>query len=512
MRCVMALCAVVVLIWSAGCGAPKDPSRQADEILMKARTFVQNGDVDSVTKTLEGGYSARALRGYQTHFLQEMVMNLVATGRVDAAKQRVELAVRREPAVSLGAMAVVVGNLVQQGKHEELARWCSQLAALKPPKQVLAEIGNWQASAWRATGKFDKAVEAVISYLPLLAPAAGRGLAERQATAMIQEKQFDGLALLLETIEKKHAGDIEWRVLRIRMRNEAFLAQGQYEEAMKQFRTVWTDVPDESLAQIFNSLAVQSIRGGKRGLADEACALVVAQAESKPATRDAAARLWISTSVAQKDSAGLLKKLSSLLGAKLSAGTVIQMADSAYGAIMEKKDKGELTQYVAICEKLMPEARDDREKASLRGNMLDGSFCAGDYAKTLQLLEAGGLPGQDQKWLDMMVDKIKAHQALKEGRKDEAILRFRKFMDYVKAEAKDQVDPVSGERVTTEAVLGLNEKRIGDILAETGKAEEAKACYKKAAEYYQAALAKESKGSAEYRRVEEELKTIPAGP
>jgi hypothetical protein len=68
---------------------------------------------------------------------------------------------------------------------------------------------------------------------------------------------------------------------------------------------------------------------------------------------------------------------------------------------------------------------------------------------------------------------------------------------------------VTGNRITKEEILGLNAKRIGDILASMGQDEDARAMYKSARESYQAALERTSPGP-EYDRIQAELGKIPA--
>ena len=80
--------------------------------------------------------------------------------------------------------------------------------------------------------------------------------------------------------------------------------------------------------------------------------------------------------------------------------------------------------------------------------------------------------------------KIKAHLALQKGNKPEAIERFRAFMETVTTWSEPEVDPVTGLGYTKEMCLGLNAKRIGDILSSMNDAQGAQAAYQEADNYY----------------------------
>jgi len=82
------------------------------------------------------------------------------------------------------------------------------------------------------------------------------------------------------------------------------------------------------------------------------------------------------------------------------------------------------------------------------------------------------------------INKIKAHLALQKGNKPEAIERFRAFMETVKTWPEPEMDPLSSLVNTKEMCLGLNAKRIGDILSSMNDAQGAQAAYQEADGYY----------------------------
>jgi tetratricopeptide (TPR) repeat protein len=107
---------------------------------------------------------------------------------------------------------------------------------------------------------------------------------------------------------------------------------------------------------------------------------------------------------------------------------------------------------------------------------------------------------------------VKAHIAQQEGRLDDAVAEYRAFMARIEKDQKDQVDPIAGGRVTWEMILGLNARRIAELLTSAGKADEAAKALAEARGYYEKALARLDANSPEHKQVTETLKELSATP
>ncbi len=83
-------------------------------------------------------------------------------------------------------------------------------------------------------------------------------------------------------------------------------------------------------------------------------------------------------------------------------------------------------------------------------------------------------------------------------------------MERVNAWTDPVINPTNGARMTREAVLGFNEKRIGDIYnGMEGHADDAQAAYLRARDWYTKAIASFEEGSIEYKLAVEELSMVP---
>jgi hypothetical protein len=83
-------------------------------------------------------------------------------------------------------------------------------------------------------------------------------------------------------------------------------------------------------------------------------------------------------------------------------------------------------------------------------------------------------------------------------------------MARVDAWTEPVINPANGAGMTREAVLGFNEKRIGDIYSKMeGHAEDAAAAYLRSREWYNKAIAAAKPGSIERKIAEKELAQVP---
>lgn len=149
----------------------------------------------------------------------------------------------------------------------------------------------------------------------------------------------------------------------------------------------------------------------------------------------------------------------------------------------------------------------EADRAHAAALLLDGCFLANDFGRAAKAL-ANGLPLKDEARRDMLAVKISAHQALSEGRRADAIALFREFMELLEPD-RDFIDPLSGTRVTSRYVLGLNAARIGGLWSELGESERSRAACREAGEHYRLALRDVEPGSDEYRQIESSVARLP---
>ena len=145
----------------------------------------------------------------------------------------------------------------------------------------------------------------------------------------------------------------------------------------------------------------------------------------------------------------------------------------------------------------------------LKSFELDADFVLGDYDAALAVID-GGIADHDAAWHQMTRTKILAHKALADKEWATAVARFREFLDLLPDE--DQHDPTTGIVFSRDSLVGLNEKRIGDIWTEAGDPAKAAAAYAAAREAYEKAIEKNQAGSETADYLQARLAEIPAAP
>jgi tetratricopeptide (TPR) repeat protein len=164
------------------------------------------------------------------------------------------------------------------------------------------------------------------------------------------------------------------------------------------------------------------------------------------------------------------------------------LIDDTYSVLLANPSADTLAPVYAMCEQMGGAGAEKGVRQRVAGYLLDMGFFLEKYAESLKLIEDGVL-GEGNPQAEALTCKIKAHLALKEGRIDEAVDYFRQFMKFIeKGSSAREYDALERLWVTRDMILGLNAKRIGDILAKADRKAEADLAYKEAREYYEKAL------------------------
>jgi tetratricopeptide (TPR) repeat protein len=228
-------------------------------------------------------------------------------------------------------------------------------------------------------------------------------------------------------------------------------------------------------------------------------------------TREEAARGWLRAAAARKSFPDLMARLEHIQ--KLPGFPpefVLSLLDQHYLLMLEQADAVLTTRLYAFCETLRGGKLPADERQFLGGIMLDMSFLQGDFQKALSLVESGAVDFKED-LKRKMVAKIHAHIEMKKGNPREAIRYLREFMGYVAQTEQEEFDPINHVRVSREMILGLNAKRIGDLLVSAGEAGEAGKAFTEARDYYSKALTKyPDENSLENRKIRREMAAIPA--
>jgi tetratricopeptide (TPR) repeat protein len=500
----------IAVLVAAGCGKSKtEPAVQemspSDRYISEAIEKAESGQVDQALAHLDKGLAELKDSGDRARLFSLQLSFMLNNGRPDDAKARYLAALKDEPGLAQSTLGMIEDRLSQQPNgHDAVLAWCDQLEAAGLPDDMKNPVLQNRLSALLALGAFDKALGLIDERGWPLADDLAASMYGRHIQAAIGAGKFEEAGRGIDVLETRGAKRAGMAALAAASRIDVALAQNQPAAAADLLLARAAAFDDGTSANILDRIARTALSDKKPEVCDAIIEKFLAAMADRPSTRSRAARWYL---VRARDAENLdmaldrLEKLEAmgLPPAQLAAGinTVSQLvlAPATPNAAVAR-----LMGYVTA---LKPRVTEEADVSLLAGVQLDAGFRLEDYAALVKVLEAG-VPGSghDEAWHKTMLNKIKAHLDLKEGRIDEAVARFREFMASIEAqEDQGYRDPVTDERVTKPMILGYNEKRIGEIYAKAGRQEDAAKAYSKAKAHYEKALEGFSEKDPEYKTV-----------
>ena len=290
------------------------------------------------------------------------------------------------------------------------------------------------------------------------------------------------------------------------------LAKGELADAEALLRSSAAGVPDDAALSAMRAVAAAEEHAAKSATADALCRSVVDTFKAREPLREGAAATWLDLADKRGATHELMTRIVALKQDGFPATFIENRIGLYYLTVLGKTGKEDMAALADCLHDLMKSASDDDSRQRLAGVLLDLSFYLERFDLALELLDGGErVVGHDEKWRQMMTAKVKGHLALQKGRPTEAVAHFREFMGYIAAEGRSDIDPVEQIHVTKEMILGLNARRIGDILAGAGDKAGAAKAYAEARTYYNQALKDFPAGTPENKKIVEDLRAIPEG-
>jgi tetratricopeptide (TPR) repeat protein len=317
----------------------------------------------------------------------------------------------------------------------------------------------------------------------------------------------------LEKLEKAVAeqasqrSDLAKLILPIKIK--ALTKQKKYAEAKKLVLEHAGELGDSGLRSLQVGIVRGLVQSGKLDEARKLVKSVYADGAKYPTTLASVGLYWVQKAIDDKQAGEFVSRVDELSGAGCSVDHFAFVFRDGFYTVMQSGDRDAINKCSAQLEKFTKtEGLHESTLQVLALLMLDGAFYRNDFKAAYEMVERG-VPGYDEKWHAEMRDKVGAHLALQEERYADAIELFRKHMERVAAWTDPVINPVNGARMTKEAVLGFNEKRLGDIFTKMGDEAEAKAAYARAKEWYNKAIKAASPGSIEEKIAKDELQQVP---
>ena len=286
--------------------------------------------------------------------------------------------------------------------------------------------------------------------------------------------------------------------------------QNKWVEAEQQFVTLAPILPDKELAACLRRAVSAAGEKGKPDIVNRLCSFVLKTQKGKTRAKVEAAKQYLKLAREKKDIDKIITRLESLAGFGVPPIEIFYAYNEQFYFILKHGTPEQIAGLLHFSDSLEPLLGNTSALTEIKIMALDNSFVLEDYKGALKRLEKG-IPEKDKEWQEMSSTKLKAHLALQEGKKKEAIRLFRKFMDYVSVEQDLPVpDPLTGIEHTKEMCLGFNAKRIGDILKSMEDKQGSQKAYKEAKELYLKALSEVKPESKEYNYIQTKIAKISA--
>lgn len=499
----------------AGCG--KSGSRSGEQVqspveavVSKALQKVESGDVNAALAILEKGLVELADPSDKGQVFSFELTMLLNQGRVEDAQARYlkALATETESGLARHAMGVVENYWVQQpGGQSNVLAWCDRLEQVAMSEDMKTVVLQNRLTAQLALGRYDDALVLIETRAWPLADELVGAMCGRYIQSALSAGRADDALAVIGLLEVKGAARPGLVALAAGSRIDLALAQGRFVAAGELLFEKAVVFDDGASAGILDKIARVALGTGKSEEADQVVGKALSALADRPGTRSSAARWWL---MRARDLGNLdlaVDRLVKLDGMGLPTSVLAAGVNTVCSLVLAPETPlPAVTRMMGFVGGLKARVTEEMDVALLAGVQLDGGFRTEDYAGLVTVLE-GGVPGHDSAWHDTMINKVKAHLALKEGRIDEAVKRFRDFMASIAAQPdQGHRDPVTEERVSKPMILGYNARRIGDILAAAKRMDDAAKAYAEAKAYYQDSL----KGFVENDPETKTVKTILA--
>ena len=514
------LSGLALLVFSMGCGRSERPEAAIADVEPHAEVDRAISELEQVQ--MASGTEAMLMEGLEK--LAAMTDEEQQRGLLHWLVRQMDLEEGVEP------MLVFFSALVAE--KEELA--LAALPALEPvmmeqvPEQWLAILLDPEAPlavrarghhAWvRAYGAsipidvLDSQLDAIMdpemmAYAPQLFQDLIREVSGHEDPAHVA-----GVLALLAERGEGHAG----LLLPVRMGQAHVLVQQEaWAEAFEHVRMHQDLLGDRNVAHLLVQLMRASANQDPE-LVEQVTAWGYAQDPELPLTRERFARWHMDQLRESPDVDRLVAVMTRALGHGVAARSLAApfLWGHFYPVMAEADDAGK-RKLQALLFRVRSEVGADTP-ASIQTGLdtaaLDSCFFLEDFAQALEIVDTG-IEGYDSDWHLEVREKIEAHLALQEGRPEDAIERFERHIERVRAWSEAVVAPDTGRKIVSDEVIALNERRIGDIRAtmEGGEAASA-AAYERAARHYRAALEAYHDEVASREIVLQALDSLPAPP
>ncbi len=516
---------VMVIALVAGCGkkSPEEPKNNVagtatqktdeptpspvDKFFESFYSTINNGKTNEAVDMLTAAMNNPELKDGYPSMLRMLIILKIRSDKIQEAKDIMLNAAQNNPEYLKRSFGLICQHYASQNNIDALLDWTKTLMDKKLPEEYQGSIYFWRTDALYNAGKFDDIINLVPAMIASTTEQNAAYIMRRISGRLLKDKKYDEQMKLLEAAEKASSGNVINSFV-ITAKQSSLLEQGKIEEAESLFKQNAAKMLDPDAATILRSL---STKFSDQQKSDAILLFALENLKNDSRTIKYAATAWVDNAVNAKQYTEAVTRINELMKMDVPVANIYKIYIDKFYKIIAANDKDVIKKILATGTDLSAKCN-DRMQQSIRAAQLDGAFLMEDYQKAAEYVRAG-IEGHDEAWKKMALNKIAAHQALKDGKIEDAITEFRNFMEDIKNESDKQPerDPTTGIEYSKELILGNNALRIAELYKKIGKDKEASSAYEEAADYYTQALSNAKPDSETYKMIQEQIKKLPAG-
>lgn len=517
---------VLAVLVLAGCSRkPAEPVARPDapeeqafadmrELFMEVDRLRNRGDFDGAIGALAWAIDDDEFVPARTYIFARWLDTLIDAERVDDAWTGYMEAVGKDESLARAGFDTMYSRFRHRKRIDALAEWTGMLADSPLPDDLALAAFEWHMSACLDAGLFDRVLELAPDCLERFDDPSCRRILGRAVGALVSEGMYPEAERMLSSIEMRTENRKELAAMVVASRPHLASLQGNWMDAERHFLRAAPVLPDADLLRTLRLVAPLAMEAGEQDMLDRLCDHIMANMQEKANARREAARLSVDIARQGEDVSEVIRRIELLLSQfELPPGDVFSVYSGNVRHVIQDGESRDLVRMFRFGDRLAPLLKTENNIQDYMKIALDFSFMTDDYARSLAILEDEAFRC-DPDWREMAVNKIRAHKALKEGNKEEAIERFRGFMKHVAEQGGVEYDPSTGMSHTRDMVLGFNARRIGEIKAAMGDEEGARKAYEEARAHYERALREFSSKEKEHAHLTTmlaELQTLEGG-
>lgn len=508
MKALLSGCLVVVLVLTSACGIRK--AQDVDRVLQESDRLAQEGQLDAAIASLDQAYTRVRAPEFKTRLLGALLRYENDTGRVDAARRRFGQVALANAAVAEPFIEVMAGAIAAKGQPGDVAAWCEEMRKARWSDPALALLATLHLNDLVRSGGAPGLEPVLKGYLAALTEASAIQVVRQVAGTLIQGKEWGAVQGVLTQAKTSLKASSEKDALVASLTVDLLTGRDGWKAAQAWLLESLPAMADDVAVRSVSVVGNAALAAGTRDEVEAMCNSVFLKSTGRPALVEAAGDLWLRSSESREGIAELVGRMGELRRRGARAGYLIGKINMSYSLLLGQGDTPSHQALLALCQEMYPDAT-QVEKMMLSGVQLDLSYFVKDYALSIAILGRKEMALEDSQKA-MLTAKIKAHQAMDLKQYREAIGYFREFMELSRKRSAVEMDPVDNTKVTSDMIMGLNARRIGDLWTAAGDAGEARKAYAEARGYYEAALKEFSDPqSPEHSRIVKAMSDIPQG-